>query len=94
MKSIAIADKEMLTGMKFPAYDVLFDFAQRIKRSIDLQKAMILGNTEHSKVRIKFYLQDGEAREIETTIWGVTDDFVILKGNITLPVRAIYTIDF
>lgn len=94
MKNVAVAEKELLSTMKFAPYDVLFDFAQRIKRSIDLQKAMILGNSEHGKVIIKFYLQEGSARKTETTVWGVTDDFVILKGNITLPVRAIYDIDF
>lgn len=94
MKTIAPAEKELLRNMKFPAYDVLFDFAQRIKRGIDLQKGMILGNAERGKVIIRFYVQDGTAKEIETTIWGVTDEFVLLKGDLTLPVRAIYAIDF
>ncbi|HEX9980287.1 MAG TPA: hypothetical protein VGB50_06960 [Flavobacterium sp.] len=82
-------EKELIHSLQFPKDDVLEDRAAKFQRDSDLHRAMALGNLEHSKIKIFF--EDCESKKVvETTVWGVTDNQVILKKNIGIPINRIY----
>ncbi|HEU0136689.1 MAG TPA: hypothetical protein VFQ50_05315 [Flavobacterium sp.] len=82
-------EKERITALNFPPYEVLEDYADIMQRQSDLQRALTLGNLEHSKIRI--YFEDSESKKmVETTVWAVTDNRVILKKGVNIPINRIY----
>jgi hypothetical protein len=62
-----------------------------LQRMNDLDRALSLGNLEHGKIKI-FFEDNISKKAIETTIWGVTDNRVILKQGLVIPVNRIYKI--
>jgi uncharacterized protein (UPF0248 family) len=83
--------KEMISGFRFPEKDVLSSKDDMKIRLADLERALKLGNLEHNKIKIIFEDIDG-VKQVETTVWGVTDKRVILKQGIMIPIHRIYEI--
>lgn len=85
-----IVSKEIIETLNFPENDVLEDDGSAIKRRIeDLNRALALGNLEHGKIKI--YFEDNVSKKVvETTIWGVTDERIILKQGVVIPIHRIY----
>lgn len=83
--------KEMISGFRFPEKDVLSSKDDMKLRLADLERALKLGNLEHNKIKIIFEDTDG-IKQVETTVWGVTDKRVILKQGIMIPIHRIYEI--
>lgn len=92
MKGVFI-NKEDIAFAKFTDGDVLQDDTQRRIRMSDLNRAQALGNHEKVKVSIEFVLADHSVRVVETTVWGVDEDHIMLKGGIDIPVRAVRNIE-
>jgi uncharacterized protein (UPF0248 family) len=81
-------DKENISGLKFPDSDVLTSKDEIKIRTANLDKALKLGNLEHGKIKIVF--QDSEGiKQVDTTVWGVTDKRVILKQGAVVPIHRI-----
>lgn len=86
-----IIEKEKIENLKFPSNEVLTD-AERIKeRKTDLERALALGNLEHTKIKI-FFEDDSTRKVVETTVWGVTDKRVILKQGVVIPIHRVHSI--
>ncbi|WP_445715932.1 hypothetical protein [Flavobacterium sp.] len=86
-----LIDKETIASLNFPKTDVLEDKEEIASRKTNLERALSLGNLEH--VKIKIYFEDDSSKKmVETTIWGVTDNRVILKQGVVIPVNRIYKI--
>lgn len=85
--------KENISQLIFPKNDVLIDEIKIIERQKRVERAMTLGNTRKSKVRIVFEDVEG-IKTVETTIWGVTDNNIILKKTTVIPIRRIHEIKF
>jgi hypothetical protein len=86
-----LIDKEAIASLNFPKSDVLEDKEEIASRKTNLDRALSLGNLEH--VKIKIYFEDDSSKKmVETTIWGVTDNRVILKQGVVIPVNRIYKI--
>jgi hypothetical protein len=84
--------KEEIKFLHFPKEDVLFSMEDKNRRSKNLELAISLGNLNHQKVKIVF--QDIEGiKEVETTIWGITDKDIILKQGTTVPIYRIVRIN-
>ncbi|MFV8271143.1 hypothetical protein ACNQGP_14580 [Flavobacterium sp. GT2N3] len=84
-----IIDKEDIAFLKFPQTDVLSDVDEIKTRISAINRALSLGNLEHSKIKIFF--EDIESKKIvDTTVWGVTDKNVILKQGVMIPIHRIY----
>ena len=82
-------EKEYINSLKFPTTDVLEDSSDISQRQSDLRRALSLGNLEHGKTRIFF--EDNQSKKVvETTVWGITDNRVILKQGIGIPINRIY----
>lgn len=86
-----LIDKELIASLNFPKEDVLEDKEDIAERRNDLDRALSLGNLEH--VKIKIYFEDDISKKmVETTIWGVTEERVILKQGVVIPVKRIHKI--
>lgn len=86
-----LIDKEIIALLNFPNSDVLEDKDEISSRKNELDRALSLGNLEH--VKIKIYFEDDKSKKmVETTIWGVTDNRVILKQGVVIPVNRIHKI--
>ena len=85
--------KENISQLTFPKSDVLLDEIKRNERQKRVERAMTLGNSSKSKVRIVFEDSEG-LKTVETTIWGVTDNNIILKKTTVIPIRRIHEIKF
>lgn len=84
-------DKENIEALKFPATEVLSDSDAIKERESELNRALSLGNLEHTKIKI--YFEDDISRKIvETTVWGVTDKRVILKQGVVIPIHRVHKI--
>lgn len=84
-------NKELIPDLKFPADEVLSSPEAIVKRKADLERALALGNLEHSKVKIVF--EDAETvLMVETTVWGLTDKRVILKQNVFIPIHRVHLV--
>ncbi|MCG2612062.1 hypothetical protein LZZ90_11135 [Flavobacterium sp. SM15] len=83
-------DKEKISALSFPDGDVLDDDKDAIKqRKNDLDRALTLGNLEHLKIKI-YFEDDTSKKMVDTTIWGVTEERIILKQGVVIPIRRIY----
>jgi hypothetical protein len=84
-----IVQKEDIAGLKFPVQDVLILANEKNQRKSFVERALLLGNNYKHKVKINF--EDSESvKQVETTIWGLTDRHVILKGGINIPLHRIF----
>jgi hypothetical protein len=84
-----LIEKEMIAELSFPKVDVLNDVTEKNQRFNDLNRALSLGNLEHSKIKI--YFEDNNSKKVvETTVWGLTDHRVILKQGNVIPINRIF----
>ncbi len=84
-------DKEKIEALKFPNTEVLTDKDAIKERESELNRALTLGNLEHTKIKI--YFEDDMSKKIvETTVWGVTDKRVILKQGVVIPIHRVHKI--
>lgn len=86
-----LIDRESIAHLNFPQIDVLKDKEEMIARINDLDRALSLGNLEHLKIKI-YFEDDTSKKVVETTIWGVTEERVILKQGVVIPVKRIHKI--
>jgi uncharacterized protein (UPF0248 family) len=90
LKPISI-DKENINGLKFPDSDVLKNKEDIKMRVTHLERALKLGNLEHNKIKIVFEDNVG-LKQVDTTVWGVTDKRVILKQGVVIPIHRIHEV--
>ncbi|MES2544208.1 MAG: hypothetical protein V4548_04935 [Bacteroidota bacterium] len=84
-----LIEKESIDALHFPDTDVLEEKEDIQRRNSELNRALSLGNLEHSKIKI-FFEDDQSKKVVETTIWGVTDEEIILKQGVVIPINRIY----
>ncbi len=81
--------KENLSQLVFPKTEVLQNEVAIKQRFSDLNRALSLGNLEHSKIKI-YFEDDQSLKVVETTVWGLTDQRVILKQGNVIPINRIF----
>lgn len=92
MDTITSIEKELIETAHFPAKEVLIGIEQISQRLAIAKKASALGNTLKYKVRIIF--EDSEGKKmVETTIWGVTEKYLLLKRGMSLPLHRVHEIN-
>ncbi|HLW62726.1 MAG TPA: hypothetical protein VKY33_04925 [Flavobacterium sp.] len=84
-------EKEDIEGLNFPTNDVLTDVQEIANRKRELEKAMAIGNTDHTKIAI-FFEDDKDLWVTNTTVWAVTPEHIVLKKGVTIPINRIYRI--
>jgi len=93
MTTIVQLQKEQITSIRFANTDVLASPLAIIARQKAMERALILGNLEHIKVKITFMDFYLSLFEVETTVWGLTEESICLKGHLYLPKKAILALD-
>lgn len=58
-----------------------------------LERARSLGNRFKGKCKLFFSTSDG-IKWVETTVWSLADDYVVLKGDIVIPTYALVDVSF
>lgn len=86
-------EKEAITEIQFSKEEVLSDKQQKQSRKTDLNRALQLGNLLKNKVNIYFKDIEENLMRVNTTIWGVTTDAVILKQGILIPRNRVVFVD-
>lgn len=81
-------NKEAVASLVFPKEDVLTDKDDIKQRQADLDRALTLGNVEHGKIKI-YFVDDKTSYVVDTTIWGITDQRIILKQGVVIPINRI-----
>lgn len=84
-------EKENINGLKFPDSEVLKSQDDIKMRLSNLERALKLGNLEHNKIKIVFEDSDS-LKQVETTVWGITDKRVILKQGLVIPIQRIHEV--
>lgn len=91
IENIHTIEKEEIPMLDFSNSEVLNSLDEIEHRKQLLLQGMVLGNTYHTKVMIIFE-SGGGIYQVETTIWATTDDFVLLKGAVYLPIQCIHDV--
>lgn len=86
-----IIEKEKISELIFLEKEVLKTIDDFSKRKSEIHMAMLLGNKYKGKVKIIFEDSEG-TKQVETTVWGVTDKYVLLKKGLMLPIHRILEI--
>jgi len=85
-----LVDKEIIGNLHFPSDEILSSTDQKQKRQYELERAASLGT---DKVKIKILFEDADGlKQVETTVWAVTKDSVVLKHGATIPIHRIHEI--
>lgn len=85
--------KEELLHVQFPKGEVLNTLEEKQARQTDLMVACRLGNEFKGKVCIAFMTSEG-IREVNTTIWNVGEDVIMLKAGAFIPVHSILSVSY
>ena len=82
-------EKEEIYFLEFPKTDVLEDKSLKRQRIASLTRGLAFGNI--SQLKIEIFFEDSESKKVvNTTIWDITDDKVILKKDVFIPINRIY----
>jgi len=91
MNITTITEQELLHKVNFPIKEVLKNLEQINDRKQIAQRARKLGSLSNERVKIIF--EDVEGRKmVETTIWGLTDRYLMLKKGMSLPLHRVHEI--
>ena len=83
---------DVMRGLRFARVEVLKTVQEIISRKRELEKAVWLGNVFRNKVKL-FFKANNEEKVLETTVWGLTDESVIIKGGAIIPINSIYRVN-
>lgn len=85
-------DKYSLDQVSYAKREVIDDQEEREDRLREIHRGMRLGNTHKLPTRIMFETEDGDIKETEATIWAVTEKRVLLKNDLSIPIRCIFSV--
>lgn len=91
-KEFKLIEKESIPTLHFPSEEILKRASDIQERTHAIQRAITLGNIEHNKVVIYFSDKSGK-KKVNTTIWAVTDNAIVLKQNTVLPINRIHKLE-
>lgn len=85
---VLVLEKEQVETLEFPEQEILQNEDEKISRVVALKRALWLGNLE--RIKVKIYFADRIRKYlIETTIWGITEERIILKRGVTIPIHRV-----
>lgn len=87
-KDFQLIQKEEVGHLNFPKGDVLPNLFLKNQRKQSLVRATSAGNLD--KVKFKIFFEDDQAkRVVHTTIWATTEENILLKNSVPIPIRRI-----
>ena len=91
--SSKLVTKEHIPNLRFSKTETLKTKQKQNLRAHYLRRASQLGNLLKNKVKIYFKNHKDELLHVNTTIWAVTSNFVVLKKGVTIPKSSIVYVD-
>ena len=91
-KGFVRINKSKIENMRFNFDDVLEKEELKEKRAQYIHRAMAAGKEYKQNVNIRFKNIENRLLETRATIWRVTENYVVLKNNIHIPIRSISNI--
>lgn len=91
-RNFVLVEKEEVGNLVFPQEEVLTSGSEKEERTTAMNRAISLGNLEHHKVKIYFADNAGD-KVVHTTIWAVTDEAIVLKQHVVIPVKRIIKLE-
>jgi hypothetical protein len=90
--AILTIEKELLDSIQFPKNEVLTEPNLIEDRMAQAKRAMMRGNSPYNS-NVKILFEDKEGKKmVETTVWGVTEKYILLKRGMSLPLHRIHEI--
>ena len=89
--NMTIVEKEIIPTLNFPEGEILTEDVDKKERAMRLNRAIRLGNNHKRKVKITFQDDEGVKR-VETTIWAVTEQNIVLKAGVNIPIERVLTV--
>lgn len=93
MKSLPILEANVAALWHFSKTDVLVGKSKKTERRQDLFRAMLLNYLEHQPVNIFFRNEADELQGIECSVIAVSDEHVLLKSGVFIPVKSIVSLE-
>ncbi len=87
MEAVELIPKEEVINYHFVPVDKKESSITKDK----LERALRLGNEYKSKTVISF-LTDQGPKKIETTVWTLTEDYIQIKGSVSIPLKSLIDI--
>ena len=87
-----LVQKEEVANFTFPAEEIVLSDDELSMRQLAFDRAITLGNLEHHKVKI-FFSDDKGYKVVDTTIWAVTEKYVVLKQGVVIPKHRIHKLE-
>jgi len=86
-------DREQLIALNFSHDDVLEGYpAEQQRRRADAERAVLLTHGDN-KTTIYFRTDDGHTKRVRAKVLTAHSQYLTLKGDIQLPIRAVLGID-
>jgi hypothetical protein len=86
-------DKSIITDLKFSKEDVLTTQDARRLRDWKLNRALQVGNNYKTHVNLIFQDVDHHIYSTELTVWAVTENQVVLKGTMMVPIISVIDVE-
>ena len=86
-------DKSLIADLKFSPEEVLKDVEARSKRNWKLDRALRVGNNYKTHVNLIFQDINEKVYSTELTVWAVTEQQVVLKGTLMVPITSVIDIE-
>lgn len=93
MNEVRMINPSDIRLFHFGLQDVLTSTEEKELRKWKLKRAMILSNCEHTLINIYLTLPNGQVLETQSDTVNYADDFVTIKGGITIPTWTISDVD-
>jgi len=87
-----LVQKEEVSNFTFPTDEIILNEDELSMRQLAFNSAIALGNLEHHKVKI-FFSDDQGYKVVDTTIWAVTEKYVVLKQGVVIPKHRIHKLE-
>jgi len=86
--------KERIKDVKFSDIDILSSKEEQLQRKIDLKRAATLGAQSKTNIKIYFVDAEGTRHRVVATVWAATESNVSFKGEVMVPIKAVYQVGF
>lgn len=93
VQKASLINKEQIPQLHFRPKEVLLSIVDKKNRYRDSYLAMMLGNDLKQKVHITFETEEG-LHEVFTTIWMASEESLLLKNGVRIPMRSIRKVEF
>ncbi|EMS31146.1 hypothetical protein C943_02586 [Mariniradius saccharolyticus AK6] len=93
MNPISYMNMDEFGMSKFSKKEVLSDGTQKEERRYQLLRAVLLHFVEHQTVKVRILKENDETFQIECAVICVTDEHLMLKSGLVVPIAAILSIE-